>query len=157
MELLQALAASPPAALLRDSALVYPLVNAAHILGFALLVGAIATLDLRLLGAFRAVPAAQLAAPLARVAACGLALAAVAGFALFSTRPLAYLENPAFLLKLGLVGLGLANAVALRASGAWREVLGGAAPGGLVRAGAVVSLLAWTGAVFAGRWIGFLQ
>src|SRR3546814_3819020 len=42
-----------PVAALRASRWVYPLVNTAHIAGIALLFGAIAPLDLRLLGAWR--------------------------------------------------------------------------------------------------------
>lgn len=131
--------------------------NAAHILGIGLLFGAIATLDLRLLGAFRAAPLALFGPPLARVAAAGLGLAALTGLWLFSTRPGAYLENPAFLAKLGLVGAGLVNLAVLRGNPGWRRALAGAAVPASVRAAALVSLLAWVGTVVAGRWIGFLQ
>lgn len=157
MELLQALAEWPVAAALRRSAIAYPLVNAAHIISLGLLLGAIATLDLRLLGLFRDHPVAVLGPPLWRVAACGLALAAVTGFLLFSTRPLAYAENPAFLAKLGLIGLGLLNLLVLRFNAHWRRALGGGAVHWSVRAAALLSLVAWLGAVVAGRWIGFLQ
>lgn len=155
--MLEALAAWPVAAALRGSAVLYPLVNAAHILGIGLLIGAIAILDARLLGAFRAVPLAAVAPMLVRVAGTGLALAAATGFLLFTTRPATYAQNPAFLLKLGLIGLGLANVLLLRRGEGWRAVLAGAAPGPTVRAAALASLLLWIGAIFAGRWIGFLQ
>lgn len=151
------LAQWPVAVALRQSELLYPLVNAAHILGIGLLLGAIATLDLRLLGLFRAAPLAVLAPPLWRVAACGLGLAAATGFLLFSTRPAGYLDNPAFLLKLGLVGFGLLNILALHLNPAWRRALaGGEARVGL-RLPALLSLLVWVGAVLAGRWTGFLM
>lgn len=157
MELLQALADWPVAAALRRSAIAYPLVNAAHILGIALLVGAIATLDLRLLGAFGRYPVAALAPPLSRMAAAGLALAVATGFLLFSVRPAAYAQNPAFLAKLALVGLGTINALALGANRRWRRVLreGGAIPPA-AKLAAALSLLCWTAAIVAGRWIGFL-
>ncbi|HEV7268314.1 MAG TPA: DUF2214 domain-containing protein [Falsiroseomonas sp.] len=157
MELLQTLSDWQVAGLLRRSAILYPLVNAAHILGIALLFGAIATLDLRLLGAFRGHALGQLGPPLQRVAAAGLAVAAVTGALLFTTRPLAYAENPAFLLKLGLVALGVVNAALLHRGGLWRRALAaGEAPAAL-KAAALLSLLAWIAAVLAGRWIGFLQ
>jgi hypothetical protein len=133
------------------------LVNAAHILGLALLIGAIATLDLRVLGAFARQELAVLGPPLRRVAGAGLALAAATGFLLFSTRPLAYAENPAFLAKLGLVGVALLNIGLLHASGAWRRTAASGTPSAAVRVSAGVSLLCWVGAVLAGRWIGFLQ
>lgn len=157
MGALQALADWPVAALLRQSAILYPLVNAAHILAIGLLFGAIATLDLRLLGAFRGASLGQIAPPLQRVAGTGLALAALTGLLLFSTRPLAYVENPAFLAKLGLIGLAVANLAALRLNRHWRRALAGEAVHGSVRAAALGSLLAWVAAVVAGRWIGFLQ
>jgi hypothetical protein len=153
----ETLAAWPVAEALRRSAILYPLVNAGHILGIGLLLGTIATLDLRLLGAFRAVPLAQIGPMLARVAGAGLVLTAVTGLLLFSTRPAAYAENPAFLAKLGLIGLGVANVALLRGSGGWRAALAGTAPSAGVRAAAAVSLASWVGAVLAGRWIGFLQ
>lgn len=157
--LLQAVGEWPVAAALRGSAIAYPLVNAAHILSVGLLVGAIVTLDLRLLGAFRAHPVAQLGPPLWRVAAAGLALAAVTGLLLFTTRPATYAQNPAFLAKLGLVGLGVLNAAALRWNRHWRAaaVEGVGRVHASVRVAALASLLVWVGAVVAGRWIGFLQ
>ncbi|MBR0644999.1 DUF2214 domain-containing protein [Plastoroseomonas hellenica] len=157
MELLQALSDWPVAAALRRSGIAYPLVNAAHILSIGLLVGAIATLDLRILGMFRASALAELAMPLRRVAACGVASAAVTGFLLFSTRPLTYIENPAFLIKLGLVGLGVLNAILLGCNRHWPPARAGAPIHWSLRLSAAVSLLVWVGAVIAGRWIGFLQ
>jgi hypothetical protein len=126
-------------------------VNATHIIGIALLFGAVATLDLRLLGAFRGQQLAELGPPLQRVAAAGLLLAALTGALLFTTRPTAYAGNPAFLLKLGLVGLGAANALLLHRRGLWRRALAsGEAPLAL-KAAALVSLLSWIAAVLAGR------
>ena len=155
--LLAALESWPVAALLRGSSVSYLLVNAAHILAIGLLIGAIVTLDLRLLGAFAAYPVAHLAPPLRRVAAWGLALAAATGFLLFSTRPLAFVDNPAFLSKLGLIGFGLLNIFCLSRNPHWRAAMAGGAVHGAVRASALLSLLAWVAAVVAGRWIGFLQ
>ena len=157
MEALQALANWPVAALLRESAIAYPLVNAAHILGIGLLIGAIATLDLRLLGLFRATPLAHLAPPLWRVAATGLALAALTGFLLFSTRPQSYLANPAFLAKLALIAAGVVNALILHRAAAWRSGLISGMVGPRLRVAALLSLSIWVSTVLAGRWIGFLQ
>nr|WP_235913858.1 DUF2214 domain-containing protein [Pseudoroseomonas coralli] len=147
----------PVAVAIRQSAVLYPLVNAAHILALGLVLGAIVTLDLRLLGLFRRHALAALGPPLARVAGAGLLLAVLTGFLLFSTRPFAYAGNPAFLAKLALVGLGALNALALRASPSWRAALAGGRVSVRLRLAALVSLLAWIGAVLAGRWIGFLQ
>lgn len=155
--MLDLIADSAPAAALRGSVTLYLLVNAAHVLGIGLLVGAIVTLDLRLLGAFRAAALAHLAPPLVRVAASGLGLAALTGLALFSTRPATYLENPAFLAKLALLALALLNLALLHAGRPWPAALAGGAVTGRLRVAAGVSLAAWIGVLLAGRWIGFLQ
>ena len=165
MEPLLALEASPVAAALRRSAVLYPLASAALILGsrvmgsqnnVGLLVGAIATLDLRLLGAFRRVPLGALGAPPARVAAAGLGLALATGVLLFSVRASEYAANPAFLVKLGLVAGGLLNVLALRRGGGWGRALAGGAVGWRLRCAAALSLGCWLGALLAGRWIAFL-
>jgi hypothetical protein len=60
------------AAALRGSVWAYPLVNAGHILGVALLIGSIVPLDLRLLGLWQAVPLASLWRVLTRITATAL-------------------------------------------------------------------------------------
>jgi len=156
-ELLQALAATPVAAFFRGSTAGYAALNAAHIFSLALVVGSIATLDLKLLGLFRSAPLWVLARPLARTAATGIVLALATGFLLFSVRPLTYLSNPAFLTKISLVALGILNALALRFNRHWRIAAEEGPVHGSVRAMAALSLAIWAGAVLAGRWIGFLQ
>ena len=156
-EILEALAATPIAGYFRGSTAGYAALNAAHIFCFALVIGSIATLDLRLLGLFRTVPLSALAGPLSRTAATGLLLAVATGFLLFSVRPLTYAANPAFLAKVSLVALGAANALALRFNRHWRIAVEGGPVGGSVRVMAALSLTIWAGAVLAGRWIGFLQ
>ncbi len=156
-DLLQALAATPLAGFLRNSTVAYATLNAAHILSFALVIGSIATLDLKMLGLFRAAPLAALARPLSGVAATGVLLAIATGLILFSVRPLAYAANPAFLIKVSLVALGIANAFALRFNRHWRIAAGGGPVHGSLRIAALASLAIWAGAVLAGRWIGFLQ
>jgi hypothetical protein len=155
--LLQAVAGWPLASFFRNSTSAYVALNAAHIFAIGLVVGSIVTLDLRLLGLFRTYPLIALARPLSRMAAVGVLLALVTGFLLFSVRPAAYAQNPAFLTKISLVVLGIGNALLLRLNRYWSSALEGAAVADSVRAAAFLSLLIWAGAVLAGRWIGFLQ
>ena len=68
---------------LRFSRWGYAAVNALHIFGIALLVGAIVPLDLRLLGLWRSVELAPLYRMLSRIAAAGLLLAIASGALLF--------------------------------------------------------------------------
>jgi hypothetical protein len=99
----------PGARWLQQSGTAYLFVNAAHILGLGLLLGAMLPLDVRLvLG--RAQPALSVLAPVAiRTAAVGLALAMLTGAWLFSVNPGDYLQNAAFRWKLLLLSLALIN------------------------------------------------
>ena len=155
--LLQALSGSPVAQALRGSVTLYATVNATHILAIGLVVGSLATLDLRLLGAFRATPVAALGPPLSRVAAFGVVLAVATGLLLFSVRPAEYVQNTAFLTKIALVTLGVLNALLLHLGAQWKDILAGSTVSRRVRMSALLSLLIWTGAILAGRWIGFLE
>ena len=109
-----ALEATPLATALRGSVWVYPLVNAAHILGVALLVGSIVPLDLRLLGVWRSVPLTPLWGVLTRTAGAGLILAMIFGALLFITRASEYTASNLFISKMAVFALGAANALALR-------------------------------------------
>lgn len=153
---LAALQQSPPAALLRRSLYLYPIVNALHILGIGLLVGAILPADLRMLGLFRQRPLTLLVPFLTGAAAFGLALAVATGVLLFSVKPLEYAVNAAFLSKVALVAAGTVNALALRLSPAWRAAMAGGPATARLRLGAVASFLIWPAALLSGRFIAFL-
>lgn len=155
MNALAALADWPGAHVLRGSAGLYAMTNAAHILAIGLIVGSLATLDLRLLGLFRNYPVGVLGPPLSRMAAAGVVLALVTGFLLFSVKPAEYVRNPAFLTKIALVVLGVVNALALHYSRQWVHVLRANMINWRVRFAAILSLLIWINAILAGRWIGF--
>lgn len=141
---------------LKSSRYIYPVVNAAHILGLGTLFGSILGLDLRLLGAFRSVPVMPLARLLPRIAAIGLGLAVVTGALLFTVEPHEYAVNRAFLIKAMLVLIGSAHALYVHRTAKWRSVAhdGGAVGAGL-RLSAAFSLAVWTAAILAGRFIAF--
>lgn len=157
VELLQGFSEWPVAVMLRRYQIAYLITNAIHIISVGLLIGAIVTLDLRILGLFRQYPLSIIAPPLIRVAAAGVCLAILTGVVLFSVRPVAYINNPAFLAKLGLIALGLGNALLLNRSRSWQLVLDEKQGSrSRARVSALVSLTVWLCAVIAGRWIGFL-
>ncbi len=148
--LLASLEASALAEGLRLSRWTYPAVNAAHVLGIALLVGAIAPLDLRLMGAWPRQPLAPLAAVLRPVAAVGAALALTTGTLLFLVAARDYAALPLFQAKLALILLALANA-ALHAGPRLERL----APGRARTAGAA-SLTLWLAVLVSGRLVGYL-
>lgn len=136
----------------------YPVVNVIHVLGVATLFGAVLILDLRLLGVGRGAPLAAITTIAAPVAMAGFALAAASGVCLLAANALEYQGNPVLLVKFSAIGLGLANAVALRYTAAWRahrtRDLSRAEARRLALMGAV-SLASWLTAVGAGRTIGY--
>ncbi|MBS7542120.1 DUF6644 family protein [Ancylobacter oerskovii] len=156
MDLVAVLASWPGARWLHGSGTAYLFVNAAHILGIGLLLGAVLPLDARLLGLTRAIPAALLVPFLSRAAMLGVGLALATGLWLFTVRPAEYLGNAAFLAKMGLLALALANIGWQHASGGYRRLLAGAEPTPGVKLRALASMGLWLGVLLAGRWIGFL-
>ena len=158
-EALTALQQADPVAALRASRWVYPLVNAGHIAGIALLFGAILPLDLRLLGAWPAVPIARLARVLVPVAMAGLVLAAATGLLLFSVSAVKYAGTPLFPVKLGLIAAAVANALLLRRAPEWTLALipeVQTIPGPRLRAAALLSLGLWLAVILCGRFLAYL-
>ncbi len=143
IEVAAILEATAVAQYLKVSRWVYPLVNAGHILGIALLVGAAVPMDLRLLRGDAS------AAWLRRYAAAGLALAAVCGLLLFVTQATDYAASPWFRVKMAFLALGLANVAAhprlVALSRQRRQIAGG------------LSLVAWPATLVLGRMIGYGQ
>lgn len=156
-ELLATLPDLWPVSALRQNWLLYASAYAAHIASLALLVGAIAVLDLRLIGAFRSSPVGSLAPPLWKTAATGLVLAILTGFLLFATRPQAYLANPVFLVKMGLLAAGILNALVVHRSRAWQAAMAGHPVAPALKLAAAASLTIWLATIFAGRLIGFFE
>ncbi len=137
---------------LRFSRWGYATVNSLHVFGIALLVGAIVPLDLRLLGFWRSVELGPLYRILSRAAAIGLVIAIASGLLLFAVRASEYATLDLFLVKISLVGAGLALAAILhfgadlpRASPARQRLVG------------AISLLLWPAVLLCGRFIAFVM
>ena len=127
-----------------------PTVLTVHTTGLALLVGASWVLDLRLLGIGRTVPlsAFRWVFP---VVAVGLTLNVLTGVLLFMKNATTLGTSLPFLVKMSLVVASVATLVPIRA-----HVLRGGPAGGRVHLWAIASILAWTGAVTAGRLLAYL-
>jgi hypothetical protein len=97
------------AAAIRQSRWLYPFANVGHIVSLVAFAGAVAVMDLRLLGALAATAPGRVLAR-ARIAAiaafCGQALS---GFMLFSAEASHLVSNPVLRLKFLLVAAGLLN------------------------------------------------
>ena len=143
-----AIEASEVASALRRSRWTYPGVNAAHVLGIAILVGSVVPLDLRLLGLWRDVPVALFLRILRPVAAAGALLAIATGLLLFSVQARDYAAMPLFFAKMALVATGLTHALAARN-------LVTAAPSRRRRTGGL-SLAIWLTTLTCGRFLGYV-
>ncbi len=130
----------------------YAAVNTAHVLGIALLIGAIVPLNLRLLGLWPSVPLPTLARVLVPVAMTGLTIAVTAGLLLFSVRAREYSGIGFLQAKIALIALGILLAAALHAR---YGVLLNRTSRNRYPAHAIASLVCWLGAVVCGRFIAF--
>jgi hypothetical protein len=119
----------------------YPATSALHVTGIGVLFGSILAVDLRLLGFLDARLDAALDT-LTRLALAGFALAVFTGALLFTVQAVDYAANPAFLTKLGLIGLAGLNALAARRAATRRLAAG-------------LSVLLWLSVIGAGRMIAF--
>lgn len=158
-ETLQTLQGLAPIVALRGSTWTYPIVNAGHIVGLALLFGAIVPMDLRLLGVWRVIPLRTVAGITIPTAIVGLIMAIPTGALLFAVRAVEYAPMPLLQAKLVLVLGALANALLLRRTPAWRAFRDADCGGTTLRlriAGAL-SIGLWLGVIVCGRMIGYLD
>ncbi len=136
---------------LRYSRWGYAAVNAIHVLGIALLLGAVLPLSLRLLGLWPFVEPGPLYRMLSTVAATGLVVAVASGLLLFATRATEYVMLDLFFAKLALIATGIIHAALLHF---------GTRPTSLTRSRrrivGAVSLLLWPAVLVCGRFLAFV-
>lgn len=137
---------------IKQSVWLFPAIEAVHLLGLALLGGAVLMLDLRLLGWGLVSPTPAALERQARPWAwAGLVVLIMTGGLLFTSETLKLYGNPSFWLKMSALLAALAYTAAVRNPVARRTTVVGLRSR-LVAAG---SLLLWLTVAVAGRWIGF--
>ncbi len=155
-ELCQWLNDLPWSTALSESDNAFPLIETAHVLAVALFAGTVVTVDLRVTGwVLRSVPVSRVAGALLPWTWVGFALMVVTGLPLFASEAVHLYANPAFRLKMVLLGLAGLNALLFhgtiyRRVGDWERQ--GVAPWP-ARAFAATSILLWTGVIVSGRMI----
>jgi hypothetical protein len=131
---------------------IFPVIQSVHFIGFAVSIGSIAMVDLRLLGfGMRRQAPAELAADLDRWTVLGIAMMLVTGFLMFSTDAVTYHNNPSFQIKMTCLLVALVFHFTIHR----RAVRSGAGPVG-AKVAAVASLLLWSTVLAAGRMIAFV-
>ena len=143
---------------LMRTAWAWPIAESLHFLGLCLLVGAIGTFDLRLLGVARRVPIAALHR-LIPWGLLGFALNILTGTLFVLTEPDQYIYNPSFHLKLLFMTVGGLNAAMFYLT-SYRRIFGPDAPldaPARAKVIAAISLCAWIGVITGGRLITFYR
>ncbi len=132
-----------------------PTVLTLHTTGMAVLVGASWILDLRLLGVGRNVPLSAFRWVFPAVA-IGLVVNLLTGVLLFMKSATTWGTSLPFLIKMSLVIASVATLVPIRSLVLRSAAAGGREVGGRAKVLAFASILAWTGAVTAGRLLAYL-
>lgn len=150
--MLQWLGTSPIANAMNGPEWAFPVVESMHFIGFALSIGTIAIIDLRLLGlGMRRESAAQIATALKPWTLAGIAMMLITGPLMFSADPLNYHNNPSFQLKMDFLLVALISHAVI-----YRKVTTSGFSPSLGKVAGLVSLLLWTGVLAAGRMIAFV-
>lgn len=151
---LQWLEETPGSVLIRESLLLYPLVETAHVLTLCVFLGMIMMLDLRLVGVgLRGVPVSEVASRLLPFARWGFAIMAVSGLLLFYSGPVKAANNLFFRVKILLITIAGVNAWLFHLT-IYRRVVSwdrAASPPARAKLAGALSLLLWSGVVICGR------
>jgi hypothetical protein len=136
----------------------WPIAESLHFLGLCLLVGAIGTFDLRLLGVGRKIPIAALHR-LIPWGLLGFAINIATGTLFLLTEPDQYIYNPSFHYKLLFMTIGGLNAATFYLTSYRRVFAAGASLDAPRRAKviATISLCAWIGVITGGRLLTFYR
>jgi len=136
----------------------FPTIETVHVFALVTVIGAIAIMDMRLLG-WRAadVPVTTVARDTLRVTWVGFIIAAITGTMMFIGKANVYVINPYFLAKMAMLALVGLNMLYFHFV-TWKNVdqwdTAAAIPTNVKVAG-LVSLIFWVVIVFLGRVIGF--
>lgn len=133
----------------------FAVIEMGHLLGLALLGGAVIITDLAALGLIRLRhDAAEIQRDLSPIALAGLALLLISGFFMLADGPLRYYGNAAFRTKMLLLVVATLFYFSIQRRAL--SVAPGAASRGRIRLVALTSLTLWLGVALAGRAIGVL-
>lgn len=127
----------------------YPLLEAMHIMGIALLLGSLVMFELRVWGFGAELPVPALSRLALPITLGGFALAAATGLLMFASRPGDLIANRAFAAKMALVMLAGLNAASFHARG------GAARLDRTARVQTLVSVGLWVAVILCGRWIAY--
>ena len=143
---------------IRESTLLFPVIEGTHVLAIALSVGVIVLLDVRLLGwGLRRTSVSDVFEKLRPLALFGFGLMFLTGILLFWSEPVLCVTKFSFLVKLGLLALAGLNALIFDRLvypnvGGWNTA--GLIPARAQFAGGT-SLTLWLAVILCGRWTAY--
>jgi hypothetical protein len=155
---LKSLEASGIATRIRDSLLLFPLIESTHVIGLALVFGTIVIIDLRLLGiASTQRSFKRMASDILKWTWAAFALTALTGTLMFITNAVVYYHNFFFRTKMLLLALSGINMLIFELTAGrtihnWDMAPSAPSAG---KAVAAVSLVMWISIIIMGRLIGF--
>ena len=130
----------------------FPLTECFHITSFALSIGTIALVDLRLLGwAFKRQTPGQLVKDTGLWTLAGLIIVIFSGLLIFSSDPIRYIYNSGFQWKIVVLVLAIIYNYTIHR----KVALSNSSPG-VEKAVGALSLLLWVLVPFGGIWISFV-
>ena len=144
-------------ALIRQSVWIYPAANVAHVVAIVLFAGAIAVMDVRLMGALTGSDPSRVERSARRAAILALIAVLISGGVLFTAEASHVAHNGIFQIKMALVAFGIAHALffgnhVVRTL----DALGPQAPmPGFARVAGALSMMTWLGVVGLGRYIAY--
>jgi hypothetical protein len=145
---------TPVGETIRDSTWLFPVIEAIHLLGLGLTVGAVLLVDLRLLGTgLNRQPVSQLAAAAQPWLLGGLALMVASGFPLFLSEAMKCYYSIPFWIKMTCLLLAVFFTFTIRRRVTQTDAISDRPL--LGRFTALISLSLWFGVAWGGRWIGF--
>jgi hypothetical protein len=153
------LEASSLAVYIRQSHVLYPLIELVHILGFVFLVGSAFLFDFRLMGISKRIPVTDLARHLLPWSRRSLFLVIPSGLLLFMSEATALSTNRILGIKLILIGLAFTNAgyfhrYTFKTISAWDHLQ----PTPIAaKAAGIISLMLWTGVLTCGRFLAYFE
>ena len=143
---------------MREWLWLYPCVEIVHIVGFAILVGSIVMLDLRVLGLSKRISVRALSRHLLPWSLGALVLIVPTGLAMFSAHASDFLGNRAFQLKMALLVAAGLNAAFFH-TGPYQSVkswdVDAPAPA-IAKVSVALSIVLWLGVISCGRLLAYL-
>ena len=137
---------------IKESLWYFPAIEAVHLLGLAMLGGAILVVDLRMLGAGMSnQPVATIARSAHRWLIVAIVMLLATGIPLFLSEAVKCFYNTSFWVKMGGLVIGLLFTFTIRN----KVAMSGTASPAVYKAVGAFSILVWLVVAAAGRWIGF--